>query len=880
MAPGSNPPPNSDDGRGGELWSRTESLFLAALEIPENARARFLDGACGGDARLRAEVESLLAFDHGEEDLQAKFHTAAASIVDNDLIVGQRAGAYQIIDELGRGGMGTVYRAIRADDEYRKQVAIKLVNRGMDTDATLERFRQERQILANLDHPYIARLLDGGSIGGQPFFVMELVEGKPIDRYCREQDLPPEAICRLFLRVCEGVEHAHHNLIVHRDLKPGNILVTDAGIPKLLDFGVAKLLTSESHAATTLTHFAQRQMTPAYASPEQFRGLPATVSTDVYALAAILYELLTGVRAHQLSPDRPDHWERIICSDQVARPRTANRKLPRDLETIVLMGLRKEADRRYPSVEQFAADIRRYLERRPVEARTDTVPYRAARFIRRNWLAVLAGGAVFVALSGGIVVSALEVRRANRAQGALRAESQRTRAERDRAVQAEQEAEQERNRAVAERERANTEAGSAKAIVEFLRDDLLEQANPVRQSGTDMTVRAALDRAAERIQGKFADRPLVEAAIRTTMGESYFALSRFTEAQQQFQHATDLFRTHNGPRHRTTLSSMTSVAAALRAQGKLAEAERIYTAVLEVQLPTLTVRDPETLTTMGNLAVVYANQQKYSQAEALNLQVLATQRSLMGPEHLDTLRTMNNLGVNYTRQGKYDQAEDIYRRILEVRRRTQGPEHPTTLFTMTNLGAVYVAKKSNPDEAERLFLDALQGQRKILGSENRDTMLTLNNLGTLWLSEGRAVEAEKVLAESLDLRLRVLGDRHPDTLTSMTALGESLFRQSRFAEAEVRLRQAVNGFEKSGSDTWIRRMALVFLGASLSGQKRYQEAEPLILAGREGLVEKQATISASSRYLIDQSAAWIADLYQDWGKTELAAEWRQRSIGH
>ena len=827
------------------------------------------------------------------EICRQSFHTAAASIIDDDTIVGQRAGAYQIIDELGRGGMGTVYRAVRADDEYRKQVAIKLVNRGMDTDATLERFRQERQIRANLDHPYIARLLDGGSIEGQPFFVMELVDGQPIDLYCREQNLPPDAICRLFLRVCEGVEHAHHNLIVHRDLKPSNILVTAAGVPKLLDFGVAKLLTSGPDAATTMTHFAQRQMTPAYASPEQFRGLPATVSTDVYALAAVLYELLTGVKAHQLSADRPDHWERIICSEQVARPRMTNRKLPQDLETIVLMGLRKESERRYPSVEQFAADIRRYLERRPVEARTDTMQYRAARFVRRNWLAVLAGAAVFLALSGGIVVSALEVRRANRAQEALRAESRRTRVERDRAVQAEQAAEsdrgraqiaeqdakQERNSAIAERERANTEAGSAKAIVEFLRDDLLGQANPALQPETDMTVRTALDRAAGRIQGKFADRPLVEAAIRTTMGESYFALSRFPEAQQQFERATDLFRTHSGPHHRSTLSSMTSVAAALRAQGKLAEAERMYTEVLEVQLPTMTARDPETLITMGNLAVVYANQQKYPQAEALNLKVLATQRSILGPEHLDTLRTMNNLGVNYTRQGKYDQAEEIYRQVLEVRRRTQGPEHPTTLFTMTNLGAVYVGKKSNLDEAERLFLEALRGQRKMLGSENRDTILTMSNLGTLWLSEGRAGEAEKMLAESLDLRLRVLGERHPDTLASMALLGEALFRQSRFAEAEVRLRDAVAGFEKSGSDTWVRRMALVFLGVSLSGQKRYQEAEPLLLAGREGLVEQHAMISASSRYLINQSAAWIADLYQGWGKTELAAEWRQRSLG-
>ena len=491
-------------GDGDELWNRTQSIFLAVLDLPDDSRGGFLDNACNGDRQLRAEVESLLAHDRGEGNLSATFQQAAASIIAKDSLVGQRAGTYQIISELGRGGMGAVYRAVRADDEFRKEVAIKVVKRGMDTDAMLDRFRYERQILANLDHPYIARLLDGGSIGGQPFFVMELVEGLPIDTYCREHSLSTEDRCRLLFRVCEAVSYAHRNLVVHRDLKPSNILVTTAGSPKLLDFGVAKLLSADANALATVTRVAQRALTPEYASPEHIRGLPATTASDVYALAAVLYELVTGQRAHQLPADRPDEWEQIICTQEVARFVEHNRQLPRDLETILLMALRKDSERRYPSVEQFAADLQRFLDGLPVLAREDSLGYRTAKFLRRNRIWLTAAG---VAVASLLVATGVSFNEARKAHAALRvAETSKRAVEHERERAEEHSREADAARAIAEKEHALAQGEAANARNEERR------ANQRLTQIVDLSNRSLFDIHAdiERLPGATAARQKLE----------------------------------------------------------------------------------------------------------------------------------------------------------------------------------------------------------------------------------------------------------------------------------------------------------------------------------------------------------------------------------
>lgn len=405
-------------------WDQVERIFLEAADLPPAEREVYLERECGGSAELRRQVEGMLAADdEGIDAVEAAIQSEAATVFDDELsLVNTFLGPYRILEEIGHGGMGTVYLAERADDQYHKRVAIKVVRRGMDTREVLDRFRHERQILAGLEHSYIARLIDGGTTpDGRPFFVMEHVEGQPIDTHCRDRGLDVESILRLFLKVCEAVAHAHHALVVHRDLKPGNIFVNREGVPKLLDFGVAKLLRPDASAGVTVTAAGVGPLTPEYASPEQVRGLPVTTATDVYALGAILFELLTGTRAQRIDTLTPQEIDRVVCETQPPRPSTLARaagkpRLNSDLDNIVAMAMRKERERRYSSVEQLGGDIRRYLEGRPVGARQDSLSYRAGKFVRRNRWGVAAAGLLLATLLGGVTVSVAQARRAEAAR--------------------------------------------------------------------------------------------------------------------------------------------------------------------------------------------------------------------------------------------------------------------------------------------------------------------------------------------------------------------------------------------------------------------------------------------------------------------------------
>ncbi|MDQ3753746.1 MAG: serine/threonine protein kinase, partial [Acidobacteriota bacterium] len=515
-------------------WARVKELFEAALDREPTKRAAFLAEACAGDNALRREVESLLAFDAGGESFieRPAYETAAELFADEEdehEAVGRRFGAYTVIREIGRGGMGAVYLAERADDEYQKQVAIKIVKRGMDTDFVLRRFRQERQILAQLDHPHIARLLEGGTTDdGLPYFVMEYVEGTPINDYADAHKLSTLERLALFRTVCSAVSYAHRNLVVHRDLKPSNILVTSDGVPKLLDFGIAKLLDTN---AATHTMTALVAMTPEYASPEQVRGQPVTTSSDVYSLGVVLYELLSGHRPFRLANRRPDEIARVVCEEEPERPSTAllrmeeitnadgaarmsitpervserreesspehlRRQLTGDLDNIVLMAIRKEPERRYSSVGQLSEDIRRHLEGLPVIARKDTFKYRAEKFIRRNKGSVAAAALVVLSLIMGVAVALNEAHRAT--------------------VQARIAAEQ-CDAAERARERAEKVSRFMQSFLDYANPNWHGRGN----DRLDVTVREAIDDAAARIDTEIADAPEVRADLHYTIGEVY-----------------------------------------------------------------------------------------------------------------------------------------------------------------------------------------------------------------------------------------------------------------------------------------------------------------------------------------------------------------------
>jgi tRNA A-37 threonylcarbamoyl transferase component Bud32 len=406
-----------------DRWQRIEQLFLEASELPPSNRAAFVDREAVDDAELRAAVHGMLAHS-GDSDsrfLRAVEHTAIVTAAAIDAAP-THVDRYTIVRELGRGGMGTVYLAERSDREFQQRVAIKVVTRGLDSAQVVERFRHERRILASLDHPNIARLFDGGATAsGLPYLVMEYIEGRPLVDHCREHDLPVRDRLLLFAQICAAVQHAHQKLIVHRDIKPGNILVTPAGTPKLLDFGIAKLLSADDDgtAVEALTRVGTRMLTPDYASPEQIRGEPVSVATDVFSLGAVLYELLTGRRAHQFATYTEAEFYRVICDTEVKPLSEAvedarlRRQLAGDLDNIVAVALRKDPARRYVSVEQFASDVQRYLEGRPVIARPETLFYRTRKFVTRNRVPVAAGVLVGVSLTAGIVGTTAQARRAD-----------------------------------------------------------------------------------------------------------------------------------------------------------------------------------------------------------------------------------------------------------------------------------------------------------------------------------------------------------------------------------------------------------------------------------------------------------------------------------
>ena len=415
-----------------ERWKQIEEIYQQALDLPEEARFTFLEECCKSDPGLRNEVESLLQQKPGNTMDRAVLNVIEAFSNEPDVdAVGRRIGPYKLTRLIGQGGMGAVYEAVRDDDEFQKKVAIKLIRRGMDSDLILKRFRYERQILAALEHPNIARLLDGGTTeDGLPFFVMEYIDGSSLTQYAAANDLSLQAKLKMFRMVCEAVQHAHRNLIVHRDIKPGNILVTGDGTPKLLDFGIAKLLHPDAgDLKMTQTMGTFPMLTPDYASPEQIRGETVSTATDIYSLGVVLYELLTGRNPFEFKSVTPQEIVKLISDTQPERPsillrrtggsQRSHKQLAGDLDNIVLMALRKEPERRYRSVEQFSEDIRRHLERRPVIARKDTIGYRAGKFIGRHKLTLGAVALIIVSLVAGIIVSVLQARRAdNEAQRA------------------------------------------------------------------------------------------------------------------------------------------------------------------------------------------------------------------------------------------------------------------------------------------------------------------------------------------------------------------------------------------------------------------------------------------------------------------------------
>ncbi|HTW78918.1 MAG TPA: tetratricopeptide repeat protein [Terracidiphilus sp.] len=763
-------------------------------------------------------------------------------------------GRYRIIRLLGEGGMGAVYEA--EQDQPRRSVALKVIKAAWASPELLRRFEQEAQALGRLHHPGIAQIYEAGSadagFGVQPFFAMELIHGEPLAEYANQHKLNTRQRLELMIQVCDAVQHAHQRGIIHRDLKPCNILVDEAGQPKILDFGLARATDSDAQA-TRQTDIGQLLGTLAYMSPEQVLADPLALDTrsDVYALGVILYELLAGKLPYTLSRQLHEAV-RTIQETDAAPLSTINRIYRGDIEIIVAKALEKDKNRRYGSAAALAGDIRRYLDDQPITAKPASASYQLQKFARRHKALVAGVAAVFAVLVLGVVAStweAVQARRAERAAAAAerQATAQRdraldaektTRQERDRAVAAEAQAQQQRNKALEEKRRADTETASATAVNNFLQKDLLGQASAFNQSSMgakpdpDLKVRTALDRAAAKIQGKFDKQPEVEAAIRDTIGETYEGLGLYPETRKQLEPALALSRRALGDDNPKTLQLMADLAAVDEEQGKLPEAESLYASTLEKDRKVLGVRNEQTLRVMADLGGIYDDEGKYAKAEPLLVEALALDRQVPGPENEFTTLTMGNLAEVYLDESKYPQAEaldkqliDIARRLhgagsldeteelvslawlyyregkyadsealnnqaIEVYRRVLGPEHPSTLNAMQNLATDYL-DEGKYTQAEDLQKKVVESRKRVLGPENPETLVSMNNLALTYQAEGKYQQAEELGSKVLEVDRRVLGNDHPDTIDAIENLGVLYWRERKFEQAETIFKQTL-----------------------------------------------------------------------------------------
>ena len=845
-----------------ERWQQIKHFCELALEREPAARAAFLAEACAADDELRAQVEGLLQYANVDDGgVDAPIWAQLAPVASVPPFAGgpplpQHIGRYRIIRILGEGGMGTVYEA--EQDSPRRRVALKVVRAGLSSREMRKRFERESQALGRLQHPGIAQVYEAGTadigLAPQPYFVMEFIQGAPLKEYVAANALDFRARLELVAKTCDAVQHAHDRGIIHRDIKPGNILVDRLGQPKVLDFGVARLL--EAQPAETL-HTSEGQMvgTLAYMSPEQVLADPSAIDgrSDVYAIGVVLYELLAGRMPYDVAGRQHDAIAAILEEDP--RPLSAiDRRYRGDVDTIVAKALEKDRARRYASASALASDLRRHLASEPITARPASAGYQLQKFVRRHTSLVAAAAAVFAALTAGTIVSTSQALRARSAERAAVAAENRATHERDdavrernRALAAEGVAQQERNRAVSAQDlaqaergraleasrRATTEAAISQAVRDFLQSDLLaqtsaqQQATPDSKPDPDLKVRTALDRAAARVPARFRDQPVVEASVRQTIGTAYEDLGLYEPAREQFERALQLRRNTLGAQNESTLDSLRRLAQNAMQLGKYPRAETLYLQAIDGLERRRGRSDAAVLEAQAQLVEVYLQQGRYKPAEALIVNTLATQRRVLGADHPSTLTSLSELGRAQIVQGKYIDAEATLRTLLAGLQRTRGPDHPETLSVATDL-AQALERQVKYDQAEQFYTAALEGERRALGVDHPYTLTTANNLAVMYKTQGKYARAEPLYTAVVEGRTRQLGGEHPDTLSGLNNLGALYVAQKRYAEAEPLLGRVLAARRRVlGAEHPNTLNTMVNLAQAYRGQGRTADTESL-----------------------------------------------------
>ena len=832
--------PNPDDHDLLARVSDAERILDELIDLPAEERQRRAREICERDPELRAFVEPLLVSAETDDDVDPDAETPLPIVplpiipldtIAQDLAAApplpERVGPYRILSELGRGGMGRVLLAVREGDTPAPQVALKLLDTARHSREELDRFARERETLSRLQHPNIARLYDSGvTAEGLPYLVMELVEGQPIDRHCDAKGLDIEARVRLFRQICTAVEYAHSRLVIHRDLKPANVLVDVHGQVKLLDFGIAKWLEDlDRDAPPTLTRTLHRVLTPAHAAPEQFRGEPITAATDVYQLGLLLYQMLTGQRAHGQTDSSPSSLERAALETDPERPsrvavRAAARQLAGDLDAIVMKALRKEPAARYPTVEALRRDLDDYLAFRPVSARRGSQRYTLAKYVRRNRAAVAAAAGILITSLVGVTGIIVQ----------MRATAQ-------------------------ERDRVRSAEARASAINTFLVNELLTGSTPEKRQGRDLTLADVLGNAARGIEHTFRNQPETEADLRLTLARTYAAIGRtpdarahadaalrilaknaagdgpslgapglgaagasgapdapdalrvraflaslaieegkFKEARQELERILERQRVQPGPAHQDTLRTQALLARSMNALAAPAAAEALLreaVAAADRHHPgdwrlAAEIRTP--------LVEVLLTQTKGIEAEAVSREMLELQRKHLGPTHPDVLAAHNLLARTLSTLLKNDEALKVHAEAVRLHEQVYGSDHPATADVQTDAAIVY-GRLGLYKESFTLFERAYQTYRRRLGPEHPDTIQTLGNIGILYRRFGDDVKAESVYREVYELQRRTRGETHPRAIRAGRNLNMLLVDTGRLDEARRVARDLVRVYE-------------------------------------------------------------------------------------
>jgi tetratricopeptide (TPR) repeat protein len=708
---------------------------------------------------------------------------------------GDRIDRYKLLQQLGEGGCGVVYMA-EQEEPVRRRVALKVIKLGMDTREVIARFEAERQALALMDHPNIAKVLDAGATAaGRPYFVMELVRGVRITEYCDQHNLPTRERLGLFIKVCQAIQHAHQKGIIHRDIKPSNILVTvndGVAVPKVIDFGIAKATEGRLTDKTLFTAFQQFMGTPAYMSPEQaeMTSLDIDTRSDIYSLGVLLYELLTGKTpfdARELlaagldalrrtireqEPPRPStRLSTLLAADQTEIARCRHTDPPRlmnllrgELDWIVMKALEKDRTRRYETANGFALDIRRYLADEPVTAAAPSAVYRFGKFARRNKAALSVAAAIAFILVIATAASTWQAIRATKAEELVKKRVLEVAAERDAKDKARRESE---------------------AITTFL-TQIFESPDP-RRAGRNITVAETLGRVVNKLNADLAIPPERRAQLQTTFGRTYRALGFPREAIPLHEKVLEYVMATHGPGHQHTLSAMTDLANSYDDAGRRTEALKLREEVLPLSRKVHGPEHPSTLNVMENLAISYRDAGRRDAARKLQEELLPLRRKVLGPEHSETIHTMQNLAMSYRDAGRRDEALQLQEQVLSVSRKVYGPEHPATLNAINNL-AISHLEALRFDQSITLLEEALPLTRQVNGPNHPDTVEVLMNLANSYDSAGRRDEALKMREEVLTISRKTNGHEHTATLGAMTNLAISYGVAGRFDEA-IRLQE-------------------------------------------------------------------------------------------